>query len=167
MFGMSKKERNEKKRTQGLARLGKLSNKEKGQKLSRLRKRYPNCSFHGSFGFADELLDMDLVLLYLLLIDDCACTEADLYDSSEEAPVNEIPTIEPVENEELVEAAVVAEEAPAETESFDSSTPVARDSIPDSPDQSSFDSDSGGGGGYDSGGGGDSFDSGGDCGGGD
>ncbi len=174
MFGMTKREKNEKQKNKGTAVLGKLTDKEKGQKLSKLRRRYPNRLIHNSFDFAGELFDMDLVLLYLLLTDDCACTEADLYDDP--APVDEIPTIEPVEQEELVEAAVAAEESPVEAESFDSTE--NRDSIPDSPDQSSFDStdnettSSGGGSSFDSdsgggyGGGGDSFDSGdGDCGG--
>jgi len=157
MFGMTKREKNEKSRYKGKAILENLSAKEKGKKLSRLRGRYPGRLIHNSFDFAGELFDMDLVLLYLLLIDDCACTEADLYDN----PVDEIPHNEPAPAEELVEAAVVAKEAPAEAESFDSTE--NRDSVPDSPDRSSFDSDSGGG--YDSGGG-DSSDSG-DCGGGD
>ena len=161
MFGMTKREKNEKSRNGATAELKHLDAKARGKKLSRLRKRYPNRLIASGFDFADELFDYDLIILYLLLCDDTAMEEADLYDNPE-----------PIETEEMVEAAVVTETTEVEEQgdspdqsSFDSSTPVESSPAAEStPETTSFDSDSnsggysGGGGGYDSGG---SFDSGG------
>jgi len=177
MFGWSKKEKNEKKVNQGRASMAKLSGKDRGKKLSSLRRRFPNYCGFGMFDFADELFDMDLIILYLLLSDTEAVEQADIYDNPEPDPIDEAiaeADAEP-ELEEMIEAAVVTdvvEEAVAEVEStpetvsFDSSTPVERAPVESTPDTTSFSSEdtSSYGGGGDSGG---SYDSGGDSGGGD
>lgn len=185
MFGWSKKEKNEKKLNQARAELAKMSPKDRGKKLSRLRKRYPHRLGAGTYDFVDELFDYELVIMYLLLTDDMAVEEADLFDNPVEDVVEEtIPlaeeSAEPVVDEEPVAVtADVAEEAvTAETEgtsSFSSDTPVERTPEPTytpEPDPTpSFDSDTtrstyGGGDDSYSSGGSDSFDSGGcDCGG--
>jgi hypothetical protein len=174
MFGWTKREKNEKKLNQGRASMAKLSSKDRGKKLSGLRRRYPNRST-GMYDFVDDLFDMDLVILYLLLCDDVAVEEADLFDNPVEDVVEE--EVEVAVTAEVVEEAVMEEavEEVVETESFDSSTPT--ESTPDvsTPETTSFDSDtdtsdtssySSGSDSYDSGGS-DSYDSGdsGDCGG--
>lgn len=163
MFGLTKREKNEKSQNKGKAILGNLSDREKGKKLSRLRRRYPGHLIYSSFDFAGELFDMDIILLSLLLIDDCACAEADIYDN----PEPEVDLVDTVEAAIVADAAVVAEveeqgDSPDQS-SFDSSTPVESSPVVEStPETTSFDSDTtssyGGGGDYDSGG---SFDSGG------
>jgi len=178
MFGWTKKEKNEKSLNRARAELGKLSPKDKGKKLSRFRKKYPTY-VNSEFEFDDYLFDFDLVLMYLLLCDELAVEEADLYDNPVEAEEPMDETVDKVD-EEMVEVAVAAEVADevvtAEAEeitSFDSETPVkSTPSYSPEPETTSFDSDtsrSSYGGGDDSyGGGGSSFDSGGgDCGGGD
>lgn len=166
MFGWTKREKNEKSQNSARAELSKLSLKDKGAKLSRLRKRYPNRVVSSMWDFEDRLFDYEMIFLYILLSDDLAVEEADQIDNPIEV---EPPTVAEIASEEPVEVVVeaeVTEASVATTESFDSSTPVEHTSE-STPETTSFDSgsDSYGGGG----GGGDSFDSGdsggGDCGG--
>jgi len=179
MFGWSKKEKNEKKLNQAKAELAKLSKKDKGKKLSRLRKRYPSRLGTGAYDFADELFDYELVIMYLLLCDDMAVEEADLFDNPVEDVVEEPIAVEeavsetiPLEPEPVAVTADVAEETVTaeaeEASSFDSETPVERTYTSVHDETPSFDSDSDTNRSSYGGGGGSSFDSdsgGGDCGG--
>jgi hypothetical protein len=167
MFGWTKREKNEKKLNQGRASMAKLSSKDRGKKLSGLRRRYPNRST-GMFDFIDDIFDMDLIILYLLLCDDVAVEEADLFDNPVEDVVEEAVEVAVTAEvvEEVVEEAI---EEVVETESFDSSTPAESTPEVSTPETTSFDSSTDtssydGGSSYDSGGS-DSYDSGGDSGG--
>ena len=116
MFGWSKKEKNEKKMNQARVELARLTPKKRGEKLSRLRKRYPSRLDHDDYDFGDELFDMEMVWLYMLLIDDIAVEEADFYDNPVEDVVETIP---------MEEVSVAAEVEVPVTEAMGDSIPVA------------------------------------------
>ena len=182
MFGWSKKEKNEKKLNTARTKLANMTIKERGRKLSKLRRSYPRYSGIGMFDLADELFDMDLLFLYLLMDDTLAVEEADFIDNPVEEDLTEENLVdETPQEEEMVEAVVAHEEVvesvqestPVDnTPSFDSDTEPVKSTPSYTPDPEltpSFDSDSdtkssyGGGGSFDSGGGYDSGSS--DCGG--
>lgn len=158
MFGWTKREKNEKSQNSARAELGKLSLKDKGEKLSRLRKRYPNRISTGRYDFDDQLFDYELILLYILLSDDLAVEEADQIDSPVEV---ESPGVEEITSKEVAVEVEATEASVDTTGSSNSPTPVNSipESIPESTPETTS-SDSSGSDSYDSGG-----DSGGDCGG--
>ncbi len=181
MFGWSKKEKNEKKMNQARVELARLTPKKRGEKLSSLRKRYPGCMDGDDYDFSDILFDSEMIMLYMLLIDELAVEEADLFDNPVAEVVGDTIPMDSIEDvqEQLSQITVGPEITIDHSHLSDSSSISPPTSTPDptpspspSPSPSSFDSDSssdrysGGGSSFDSGGG--SCDSGsGDCGGGD
>ena len=137
MFGWTKREKNEKSQNKAVAELKKLSLKERGAKLSRLRRRYPNRA-KKSYGwdFVDQFYDYESILLWLLIADDLAVNEADLFDNPVEDTVEEVVEVAVVA--EVVEEVVETEAV--ETTSFDSSTPVESILTESTPETIGFDS---------------------------
>ncbi|MHA1469483.1 MAG: hypothetical protein ACTSSP_02845 [Candidatus Asgardarchaeia archaeon] len=137
MLGFSRKEKNAKSIAEQEKELKNLSKEEKVKRLKELRKKYPTRTSVDIYDYDDDILDVELVVLYLLLLDEEVMSEFD--ESVDEMMELTFEEVEPEAVE--AESAVAVEEITSDSSDFGSSDTDSGSSS----DYGSSDFDSGGG----------------------
>lgn len=109
MLGFSKKEKNAQNIAAKEKELKNLSKEEKVKKLKGLRQKYPTRTSVDIYDYDDDILNVELIVLYLLLLDEDIVSEID--DIIDET-MEEVVEPEAIE----AEAAVIAEEIASDSD---------------------------------------------------